>query len=81
MKYKTQLEQQIDCLAHDISFTKGQINILDKLLKQLGTQKIYLYERLKIKEKNLNTELGYKETEDFWAREEENNIKLIKDKG
>lgn len=81
MEYKTKLEQQIDCLAHDISFTKGQINILDKLLKQLGTQKIYLYERLKIKEKNLNTELGYKETEDFWAREEENNIKLIKDKG
>ena len=80
MKYKTQTEQRIDCLAHDISFTQGQINILDKLLKQLGTQKIYLYERLKIKEKNLNTELGYKETEDFWVREEENNIKLIKDK-
>ena len=81
MEYKTKLEQQIDCLAHDISFTKGQINILDKLLKQLGTQKIYLHERKVKLENNLMLEQGYKETEDFWVREEENNIKLIKDKG
>ena len=81
MKYKTQTEQRIDCLAHDISFTQGQINILDKLLKQFGTQKIYLHERKVKLENNLMLEQGYKESEDFLVMEEENNIKLIKDRG
>ena len=32
-------------------------------------------------ENNLMLEQGYKESEDFLVMEEENNIKLIKDKG
>ena len=78
MKYKTQIEQRIDCLAHDISFTQGQINILDKLLKQLGTQKIYLHERKVKLENNLMLEQGYKETEDFWVKGRGEQYKINK---
>ena len=33
MEYKTQLEQRIDCLAHDISHNHGQICMINKTLK------------------------------------------------
>ena len=33
MKYKTQTEQRIDCLAHDISPHHGQICMINKTLK------------------------------------------------
>ena len=81
MKYKTQTEQRIDCLAHDISHHHGQICMLNKMIKELTDKRTSIINEKNRLENNLMLEQGYKESEDFLVMEEENNIKLIKDKG
>ena len=47
MKYKTQTEQRIDCLAHDISHHHGQICMINKTLKyRYTTNDLILLEKI-----------------------------------